>query len=166
MVEIDSVPRIPTSLYLAYENVCNYRCVMCNIPDCMKRADQMIREEKLDKVDAEIRKVLPYIKHISANGLGELFTSRHILKILSEWNPVAPASECSAALETNGSLFNRENWEQISNLGKYNLHVSITILSFDEKIYRELSGTTLPISNLLDNLNFVKSLREQGTRKK
>ncbi len=62
-------------------------------------------------------------------------------------------------LETNGSLFNEKNWSYISNLGQYHLSVSITVLSFHEDIYQELSGTTLPISNLIDNLHFVKSLR-------
>ena len=28
-IEIDKIPEYPESLYLAYENVCNYRCVMC-----------------------------------------------------------------------------------------------------------------------------------------
>ena len=40
--------------------------------------------------------------------------------------------------------------------------MAITVLSFEEEIYRELSGTALPISNLIDNLHFVKSLREKG----
>ena len=31
-IEIDKIPEYPESLYLAYENVCNYRCVMCTIP--------------------------------------------------------------------------------------------------------------------------------------
>lgn len=161
-IEVNEVPKFPPALYLAYENVCNYRCVMCTIPDCMKRMDAVEREKKLNKIDLELSKVLPYVKSISANGLGELFASKHILKLLSEWKPVADPAECSAALETNGSLFNEKNWSQIANLGQYHLSVSITVLSFEEDVYQELSGTTLPISNLIDNLHFVKSLREKG----
>lgn len=161
-IEIDEIPQFPPSLYLAYENVCNYHCVMCTIPDCMKGKDMTQREAKLDKIDEELRKVLPHVKRIGANGLGELFASKHILKLLSEWEPLADASECAVDLETNGSLFNEKNWSQISNLGKYNLSVAITVLSFEEEIYQELSGTKLPLSNLLDNLRFVKKLREEG----
>lgn len=161
-IQIDEIPEFPPSLYLAYENVCNYRCVMCTIPDCMKHKDAAERDKKLDKVDAEVRKVLPHVKAISANGLGELFVSKHILKLLSEWKPIADPSECSVSLETNGSLFNEKNWSQISNLGQYHLSVAITVLSFEEDIYQELSGTSLPMSNLIDNLHFVKSLREKG----
>ena len=161
-IEIDKIPEYPESLYLAYENVCNYRCVMCTIPDCMQRTEAKEREKKLQRIDKELEKILPYVKNISANGLGELFVSKHTLNLLSKWKPLAKKEECSVLLETNGALFNKENWEKISNLGQYNLSVAITVLSFEEEIYRELSGTTLPISNLIDNLHFVKSLREKG----
>lgn len=161
-IELDEIPKFPPVIFLGYENVCNYRCVMCTIPDCMKRIDAVEREKKLDKIDSELRKVLPYVRKISANGLGELFVSKHTLKLLSEWAPIADPAECSVDLESNGSLFNEKNWSQIANLGQYNLSVFITVLSFEEDIYQELSGTTLPLSNLIDNLYFIKSLREKG----
>lgn len=161
-IKIDEVPKFPPALYLAYENVCNYRCVMCGACDCDTHIDAALREQKLNKVDAELEKILPYVKKISGNGLGELFVSKHTMKLLSEWKPIADPAECSAALETNGSLFNEKNWSKISNLGQYYLEVAITVLSFEEDTYQELSGTTLPLSNLIDNLHFVKSLREQG----
>lgn len=161
-IKIDEIPKFPPSLYLAYENVCNYHCVMCTIPDCIKRISAVEREQKLNKIDAELSKILPYVKNISANGLGELFVSKHILKLLSKWKPIADPSECSVSLETNGSLFNEKNWSQIENLGQYHLSAAITVLSFEEDAYQELSGTTLPLSNLIENLHFVKSLKEKG----
>ena len=160
-IEIDEIPRVPYSLYLAYENTCNYRCVMCDIPNSMTRADVKAREEKLNKIDEELRKILPYVKQISANGLGELFVSKHILKLLSEWKPLADPSEVSVVLETNGSLFDEEHWKQIENLGQYNLSVAITVLSFENAIYQKLSGTKQPVEKLVENLHFVKSLREK-----
>ncbi|MCR5678137.1 MAG: hypothetical protein K6G13_08920 [Agathobacter sp.] len=162
MIEIEEVPRYPYSLYLAYENVCNYKCAMCGIPGCMANKDAKITEEKYNRIDAEIRKALPYIKHISANGLGELFVSKHTLQLLSEWEPLADPSEVTVSLETNGSLFDEAHWSQIANLGKYKLFVAITVLSFENEIYQELSGTRQPVEKLIENLKFVKGLREQG----
>ena len=161
-IEIDEIPRFPESLYMAFENVCNYKCIMCDIPNCMARADVKAREEKLDIIEAELRKALPYVKHLSANGLGELFASKHTLRLLSEWKPIADPSEISVTLETNGSLFDEEHWKQIENLGKYKLSVCITVLSFHDELYRELSGTNQPVDKLISNLHFVKSLREKG----
>lgn len=161
-IHIDNIPRFPETLYLAYENVCNYRCVMCGIPDCMAKADARSLEDKYTKIDKELEKALPYVKHISANGLGELFVSKHTLKILSEWEPLADPNEVSAALETNGSLFDEAHWKQIANLGKYRLSVAITVLSFENEIYQELSGTKQSIDKLVENLRYVKFLREKG----
>ena len=106
--------------------------------------------------------MLPYAKVISANGCGELFVSERTLQLLSEWNPKADAKECKAILETNGSLFDKEHWDRISNLGNYDLRVSITVMSFEEPIYQYLSGCSLPVSQVEDNLRFVKGLREKG----
>jgi MoaA/NifB/PqqE/SkfB family radical SAM enzyme len=161
-IELEEIPKFPPALYLAYENVCNYQCIMCTIPDCMRDANPEEREKKLDKIDAEVLKILPYVKTIGAHGLGELFVSKHILKLLSQWKPLADPSECSVSLETNGSLFNEKNWSKIENLGQYNLSVHITVLSFEEPVYQEMSGTSLPVSNIINNLHFVKSLRERG----
>jgi hypothetical protein len=119
-------------------------------------------EENYEKIKQQILPVLPYIKKISAHGRGELFASPHILDVLGNWKPVSPKEELSVILETNGSLFNERNWSKISNLGQYHLCVCITIMSFQEDVYQYLSGTKLPISNLINNLRFVKSLRESG----
>lgn len=161
-IDVDKIPQFPEALYLAYENVCNYHCAMCGIPGCMAKTDAKLLEDKYTKIDLELKKALPHVKHISANGLGELFVSRHTLKLLSEWEPLADPNEVSVTLETNGSLFDEAHWEQISNLGKYKLSVAITVLSFENEIYQELSGTKQSIDKLIDNLRYVKSLREKG----
>ena len=161
-IDIDEYPKYPDTLYLAYENICNYRCNMCIIPGCMNGVDAKELEKKYNIIDDEVRKILPHVKHIGANGMGELFVSKHILQLLSEWKPLADPKEIQVELETNGSLFDEEHWKKIEHLGQYYLYVAITVLSFDDKIYRELSGTKQPVSKLIDNLNFVKSLREKG----
>ncbi len=51
-IEIDEVPQYPESLYLAYENVCNYRCMMCGIPGCMAGMDDEV-EKEYAKIDTE-----------------------------------------------------------------------------------------------------------------
>ena len=115
-----------------------------------------------ETIEKNFASVLPHLKFISAHGTGELFASKHILKQLGDWRPIAPPEEISVSLETNGSLFDEKHWKQISNLGQYNLSVAITVMSFDEHVYQILSGARLPIAKLEDNLRFVKSLREKG----
>lgn len=161
-IEINDIPEYPKELHLAYERVCNYACTSCTTARYMRECDSLKAEEGYRKIEERIRSVLPYLKIIGAHGLGELFCSKHILKLLSEWRPLAPKEEIQVHLETNGSLFDAERWKQIENLGQYNLFVYITIMSFDEHTYQVLSGTKLPIAQIESNLRFVKSLREQG----
>lgn len=161
MVEFDTIPEYPETLYLAFENVCNYNCMSCNVHDIMLENKKEDLEKGYDQIEDRLKKVLPYVKTLGANGCGELFVSKRILKLLSEWNPIAPEEEITVRLETNGLLFDEEHWKQIENLGKYNLKVAITVMSFDEPTYQLLSGTNLPITRIEDNLRFVKKLREQ-----
>lgn len=162
LIELNEIPEFPETLYLAFENVCNYHCTSCYIHDVMLENQTVDLESGYNKIEAELKEVLPHVKKLGANGCGELFVSKRILKILSEWKPLAPAEEVSVALETNGALFDEKHWKQIENLGQYNLKVAITVMSFDEPTYQVLSGTNLPISQIENNLRFVKKLREQG----
>ena len=47
------------------------------------------------------------------------------------------------------------NWEKIKNLGKHELTVAITVHSFEQDTYQYLSGTNLPVSQVIDNLKFI-----------
>lgn len=161
-IEIDEIPEYPSELFLAFEGNCNYNCTCCTSYMNMRETAEKDWSSNYEKIEKSIEIALPYVKKISANGRGELFCSKRILGILANWKPLSPIDEISVSLETNGSLFNERNWEKIKNLGQYNLSVSITVMSFKEDVYQFLSGTQLPISNIIRNLLFVKKLREEG----
>lgn len=161
-IEIDEIPEYPSELYLAYEGICNYHCTCCTSYMNMIEAKERDWSENYDKIEDSLRDVLPHIKKISANGRGELFCSKRIMNILANWKPLAPDEEVSVLLETNGSLFNETNWAKISNLGQYHLSVDLTVMSFHEDAYQYLSGTKLPVQNIINNLHFVRKLREEN----
>lgn len=162
MVEIDEIPEYPEQLNLAFENNCNYACTCCGVRDSLDESKTDNEETCYDVIEEQLKEVLPHIKTISANGLGELFCSKRTLRLLANWKPLMPADEVSVILESNGSLFDEKHWKQIENLGQYYLHVAITVMSFEESTYQILSGTKLPISRIEENLRFIKSLREKG----
>lgn len=155
LIEIDEIPEYPEIVSLAYDRRCNYHCTCC-ISRCDDKMDSKIQE----KIENEIRKTLPHVKVFSANGLGEFFVSDSMLKLVSEWNP-KEIEHAKFEMETNGSLFNQKNWEKIKNIGEADVSVTITVHSFDEAAYQYLSGTSIKISQIEDNLRFVKSLRKQ-----
>jgi wyosine [tRNA(Phe)-imidazoG37] synthetase (radical SAM superfamily) len=162
MLEIDEIPKYPSELYLAYENVCNYACTSCTLHRTMMENKGLDLEKYYSKIEERLQPLLPHIKKISANGCGEVFCSKHILDILANWKPLADPDEIEVDLESNGSLFDEKHWKQIENLGQYKLSVAISVMSFDEPIYQYLSGTKLPVSVVENNLRFIKSLREKG----
>lgn len=161
MVDMNEIPDYPMELYLAYEGVCNYNCTCCTSYKNMANTREHDYSHNYDLLEERLKKVLPYVRTLGANGRGELFASKRILQLLASWQPLAPADQVSAVLETNGSLFDEKHWKQIENLGQYRLSVSITVMSFDEAVYQHLSGVKLPISQIENNLRFVKSLRDQ-----
>ncbi len=161
-IDIDEIPDYPTELYLGYEGVCNYNCTCCTSYQHIDATRKNDYSKNYDLLELRIKEMLPYVHCISANGRGELFASKRILRLLQTWEPVTPAEKLSVKLETNGSMFDEEHWKQIENLGKYNLSVYITVMSFHERIYQHLSGTKLPITKIVKNLKFVKKLREEG----
>lgn len=160
--ELGEVPEYPEELHLAFENKCNYRCRSCTIHNFMKGKTKEELEHNYDIIEARVRQAMPYAKKVGANGHGEVFVSKRTLGLLHDWKPLAPVEECSAVLETNGSLFDEEHWKLIENLGQYHLGVTITVMSFDEPTYQYLSGVDYPIEKIEDNLRFVKGLREKG----
>lgn len=162
LIELDQIPRFPKNLYLGYEGKCNYNCTCCTSYKNMEEAREGNWEENYAVIEEQIKSILPHVTRIGANGRGELFCSPRTLQLLSEWKPLAPKEEISVALETNGSLFNEKNWKKIENLGQYHLYVAITVMSFEEDVYQYLSGTKLPVSNIVSNLHYVKGLREAG----
>lgn len=162
LVDIDAVPEYPDSLYLDYEGNCNYRCTCCTSHLNMEKKESIDYNSKYNEIERKINEILPNITTIGAHGRGELFASRHILDILHNWKPKAASDKINVRLETNGSLFDKEHWSYIENLGQYHLRVAITVMSFDEKTYQFLSGCSYPISRIINNLNFVKGLREKN----
>lgn len=149
------VPRMPTFCSLSYQLQCNYTCKFCRkehyVPcDCEK--DNYIKIEK------EVKKMMPYLKTLSSNGAGEFFCSDSIIRLIRESDI---NSDTQVLLETNGSLFNQENWAKIEKLGRHNLQVSVTVHSFNEATYQFLSGTGISVNQVIDNLKFISKLRKE-----
>ncbi len=156
LVEIEKIPEYPEIVSLAYDRRCNYHCTCC-ISRCDDKMDPVVQE----KVEREIRAALPYVKTFSANGLGEFFVSDSMMELVSEWKP-EEIEVAKFELETNGSLLNEKNWKKVENIGDADLSVTLTVHSFEEAAYQYLSGTKMKISQMEENLRFVKKLREEG----
>lgn len=151
------VPELPIRCSLSYQLQCNYVCKFCRkeyyvSSECEKK--------KYIKIENEIKKMLPHLKILTSNGMGEFFCSNSIMKLMGGSDELPEGLEIH--IETNGSLFNEASWKKISQIGDHDLTVSITVHSFDETTYQFLSGTDLPVSQIINNLKFVSDLRRKN----
>lgn len=149
------VPEWPGMCNLSYQAQCNYVCKFC-------REKQYVscecEAEKYKKIENEVKKMIPHLKTLFTNGAGEFFCSASIMNLI---NTVELPSNLKIGIETNGSLFNEDNWNRIKKVGDHELEVMVTIHSFNEDTYRYLSGTTLSVNRVKENLKFISSLRKQ-----
>lgn len=158
MVEYHGVPDYPREISLAYDHSCNYNCTSCRKGDNIHLGKTINHD--FEKIEYEIKQFINKVEMISANGLGEMFVTPSIMKILADWKP-----ECErprVLLETNGSLFNEENWKKIENLGQYLLYITVSVMSFDDAAYKLLSGVNYDTTRIVENLSFMRELRQKG----
>ncbi len=148
---------IPTVVNAAFDYTCNHSCPSCR--------DEIYKPSKeyVDEVKFMADTLLPIINKgdfLSTNGNGDFFASPYIMEMLSKVKSDNP--NFGVLLETNGALFTRKNWEKIKHLGQYNLNVIVTPNSFERSTYKYLSGGHDNLDTLLENLYFIKELREQN----
>ncbi len=150
------VPSLPKFCSLSYQLQCNYVCRFC-------RSENYIpcncEKENYIKIEKEIKKIFPFLETVSSNGAGEFFCSDSIIRLIQEEEL---KDDVKISIETNGSLFNEVNWKKIEKLGEHDLSVAVTVHSFNEDTYQYLSGTKLPVKQVMDNLAFISELRKQG----
>lgn len=162
MIEIDEIPKHTTHLNISFEKNCNYRCKIC-AETTMGNFDGVnpLTEENRKKIMKNLEPALPYLVRVGANGAGELMASPFTLELLSKWDPI-DKEHAHVRLESNGSLFDAEHWKKIENLGQYPITLIVTVMSFEQKTYEFLHGVKYPIQRVVDNLHFIKSLRDKG----
>ncbi len=149
--------RSPKTFVLAYEETCNHCCISC-------RHDYFKGDiSYYDKVDLIGEKLLPYLNEatsIGVNGRGEIFVSEHMLRTLDK---VKPHSEnFKFNLETNAAFFDEKHFKRIEHLAKKQFYVTATVNSFHDSTYRYLNGYANHVDKVIDNLKYMKSLREQN----
>lgn len=147
----------PNEFVLAYEETCNHACSSCR-NSYFKGSNEYYK-----KVDVIGEKLLPFLnsaKLIDANGRGEIFCSEHMLSVLEKLKP--EREDFVFLLETNAALFDALHWKRMEHLSSYTVNVIATVNSFHDSTYRFLNGYANHVDQVLENLRFIRSLREKG----
>lgn len=148
----------PNNFNVSYDETCNHACISC------RRSYFKGREEYYNKVDAISEKMLPYFnraKRVSVDGRGDIFSSEHLLSMLERLKP--KRDDFWLAIETNAALFDEKHWQRIKHFEKYKITVMATVNSFHDSTYRYLNGYANHVDKVIENLHFIRSLREKGS---
>lgn len=151
------VEEMPVEFDFAYDRICNHAC-----PTCRDNILCLPEEEK-QAIQDTCRLVAPYLKNVEyldISGAGDVFSSPYMMDILRNLN--SEKEDLIIDLETNGALFDEHHWEQIRHIEKYNVCANLTTNSWEKDTYTYLNGGVGDYEKLMQNMHFIKSLREQG----
>lgn len=156
--EIKEITKIkfPEEFNIAYDESCNHAC-----PSCRKNYFSGTPEyyQKVQKIHD---KMLPYYnkaKYLSVNGRGDFFACKSLLEMLGKLKP--EREDFVFDIETNGSLFNKQNWKKIEHLAGYEVLLMVTVNSFHDSTYRYLNGYANHVDQVIENLKFIRQLRRE-----
>jgi pyruvate-formate lyase-activating enzyme len=150
---------LPRRVLLSYDTSCNLSC-----PSCRTKLIQKSQAEvaELDRFYGDrVAPLLEGAEAIKITGSGDPFGSRHFRKVISQLT-ATPAAGTGARLQlhTNGVLFDRRAWEELSLEGHVR-SVWVSVDATEADTYAELRRDG-DFDRLWKNLEFLGDLRQQG----
>ncbi len=147
----------PDEFNCAIDFTCNHSCPSC-------RNEIFVPNSQYQKnLNIIVDKLLPYLskaRFISTDGQGDCFASPFIMRFMENLHPENP--DFHMTIETNGVLFDEKHWRRISHLSQFPVRVVVTPNSFERATYKYLSGGHDDLDKLLQNLKFIRGLRERN----
>lgn len=152
-----SVATAPKYVTLSHDKSCNLSC-----PSCRARVyvANKAKQAKLDKLTET--SILPMLRHaelVKITGSGDPFGSNHFRNLIKRLD--APDfAHLRIDLHTNGQLWDERAWTELGLRGRVRYaHVSIDAARAETYAILRRGGS---FERLLDNLAFVKTLRQSG----
>ena len=150
-------PSLPTKVNLSHDKSCNLSCPSCRTDLYLANKS---KQAELDKLSD--RFVLPLLKNartVMITGSGDPFGSNHFRNLIKKLTK-DEFPNLRFDLITNGQLMNQKAWDELALAGRVdNTHISVDATTPETyKIVRR-GGT---FQRLLDNLAFIKQLRQSG----
>ncbi len=147
----------PDKINLAHDMICNHKC-----PSCRYEVFSGNNEYANNMINLNNR-LLPYVNkanHINACGLGDAFSSPHMMDLLQRIQPENKG--VSVSLETNGVLCDKNHWSKLRRLCETcKVSVHVTPNSYDRATYKYLSGGMDDLERVKQNLYLLRELRNK-----
>lgn len=147
---------IPTQIKFNFDQSCNLKCPSCRKVLINYEGEQRERTEVLIQ---NIEKQLgPELEHIECTGSGDPFFSRTFRKWLMNFNPSLYPKLHSIHLHTNATLWNRSNWERMTNVHKLVKSCEISVDAATKDTYENKTRIGGKWDTIISNLQYISNL--------
>lgn len=155
--EVDRTVPPPRELKLSHDRSCNLSCPSCR--SGMLNAGKAKQKRLDDQIETSIVPVLREARSVYITGSGDPFGSAHFRRLIKRLNR-QEFPDLRFRLHTNGQLLNARAWRDLDLAGRVDsVHISIDAAKAETYAIVRRGGT---FARLLENLDYVKSLRERG----
>lgn len=152
------LPKGPSELNLHYDPTCNLKCPTCRTAILGLKGAQLKRAETLHDLIVH-SPTLRLARKIILSGNGEVFASKVHLRFLRGFDR-ARFPLLRIHLLTNGLLLTPKKWQTISPAHAAIDTISVSVDAATQETYSINRGGDF--SRLLENLHFIRSLRQSG----
>jgi MoaA/NifB/PqqE/SkfB family radical SAM enzyme len=153
------IPTYPTHVVFSHDPQCNVRCIFCRDAHIHNTAEQI--REMDSKIKSHYLPLCRNAKIVKMQGAGEIFASRHsrnLIKAIAQKYP-----DIQFHLQSNGTLFDRENCDELGITGRLYKAVicahAVTKETYDKLV---LDGN---FERVLQNIAWLGSLKKEGKLK-
>lgn len=148
----------PLNLNLSYDRTCNLACPTCRSHHVRLKGKDI---ERARLIHERIFKssMLKNVKMMFLSGSGDPFASAIYMDLFRSLN-TDEYPDLKITIMTNGLLFTPEIWKSIANIHKAVSEVNVSIDAATPETYKTNRGGNF--SKLMNNLEFIKTLRESG----
>jgi uncharacterized Fe-S cluster-containing radical SAM superfamily protein len=148
----------PSTILLAFDQSCNLSCPSCRTHVITEKIG--LQETKEQLIETSILPMLKGARTLNINPAGELFVSRPLRRLLSRLNSTSfPGLKLE--LITNGTLFNRREWERYPGIHDMIATVRISTDGATKETFEKLRrGANW--ETFIENMRFLAELRESG----
>lgn len=148
-----------TYVNYGFDFSCNLSCPSCRTEVIIARGQAA---EEIRFIEAQLQHNGQHLEELYISGAGDAFGSPYSRKFLNRINEENFPSLSSILIHSNGQLFNTMNWNKLSEFVRSRiLYVEISIDAAYKETYEE-NRRGGSFERLLENLSFIKSLKESG----
>ena len=152
-----SVKKI-TKMLFAFDRTCNLSCPSCRIDKITENFQQ--NTAKLEAVEKHLVPVLKGLKYLNINPAGEVFASKISRKLL-EYIGTKAAPDALLDIISNGTLFNKREWERYPNIHGRVRSVRISTDAATKETFEKLRRLG-NWETFRENIEFIGDLKISG----